>query len=121
MKVTVAEFYRRLGRRNGAAENVALETDLADLFIAQGRRRKGIRPAWELVEEHRTLLTDKITYWTGVKREVVRALVERMARSAKELNLVAECGREQQYAVELTAYATTLAMNYLTRCKFFHG
>ena len=36
MKVTVAEFYRRLGRRNGAAENVALETDLADLFIAQG-------------------------------------------------------------------------------------
>ena len=52
---------------------------------------------------------------------MVRALVERMTKTCKDLNLVAEVGREQQYAVELTAYGTTLAMNYLTRGKFFHG
>jgi GNAT superfamily N-acetyltransferase len=118
MKVTVEQFYRRLMRENGAAVNVALETDLADLFVTRGRRRKGIRPAWELVEEHRTMLTDKITYWTGVKRPVVRALVERIVRTCRDQNLFAETHREAAHLVELTAYGTTLAMNYLTRGRF---
>src|SRR5437867_5954902 len=118
MKVTVEQHYRRLMRQNGAAVNVALEADLTDMFVARGRRRKGIRPAWELVEENRLPLTDKITYWTGVKRPVVRALVERIARTCRELQLHAEAGREAAYLVELTAYGTTLAMNYLTRGRF---
>jgi hypothetical protein len=100
---------------------VSLDVDLAGFFPPRGRRRKGVRPAVELLEELRPLLTEKITYWTGVKRAVVRALVERMTKTCKDLNLVAEVGREQQYAVEMTAYGTTLAMNYLTRGKFFHG
>ena len=121
MKLTVEQFYRRFSRQNGAAVNVSLDVDLAGFFPPQGRRRKGVRPAVELLEELRPLLTEKITYWTGVKRAVVRALVERMTNTCKDLKLVAEVGREQQYAVELTAYGTTLAMNYLTRGKFFHG
>ena len=118
MKVTVAQFYRRVMRENGAAVNVALEADLADLFITRGRRRKGIRPAWEFLEEHRPMLTDKITYWTGVKRPVVRALVERIIRTCRDHNLYAEVDREAAHLVELTAYGTTLAMNYLTRGRF---
>ena len=118
LKVTVEQFYRRLMRHNGAAINVALEADLADLFIRRGRRRKGIRPASELVEENRLALTDKITYWTGVKRPVVRALVDRILRSCRELELYVETARESATLVELTAYGTTLAMNYLTRGKF---
>ena len=121
MKVTVEQFYRRMMRQNGSAANIALGTDLADLFVSQGRRRKGIRPAWELVEEHRKVLTDKITYWTGVKRPVVRSLVERIIRTCRDLRLFALVGREPAYLVELTAYGTTLAMNYLTRGKFVQG
>jgi putative zinc-binding metallo-peptidase len=118
MKVTVEEFYRRLARQNGAGASVALGTDIADLFLERGRRRKGIRPAWEMVEEHRKTLTDKITYWTGVPRPTVRALVERIVRTCREQELFAEVGRESAYLVELTAYGTTLAMNYLTRGRF---
>ena len=121
MKVTVEQFYRRLMRENGAAVNVALGADLADLFVQRGRRRTGIRPAWELIEEHRAMLTDKITYWTGVKRPVVRALVERFIRSCRDANLYAETGREAAHLVELTAYGTTLAMNYLTRGRFIQS
>ncbi len=120
MKVTVEQFYRRLMRQNGAAVNVALETDLADLFFRRGRRRSGIRPAWEMVEEHRKALTDKITYWTGVKRPIVRALIERIVRTCRDQQLHAETGREAEYLVELSAYGTTLAMNYLTRGRFVH-
>src|SRR6266850_7999179 len=118
MKLTVEQYYRRMTRQNGAAVNVALEADLSDMFITRGRRRKGIQPAWELVEENRLPLTNKITYWTGVKRPVVRALIERVARTCRELQLYAEVGREPAYLVELTAYGTTLAMNYLTRGRF---
>jgi hypothetical protein len=118
MKETVEQYYRRLMRRNGTGVNVALEADLADLFIPRGRRRKGVRLASELVDENRVALTDKITYWTGVKRPLVRALVDRIARTCRDLQLHAETGREAAYLIELTAYGTTLAMNYLTRGRF---
>jgi hypothetical protein len=118
MQLTVEQFYRRHMRQNGAAVKVALEADLSDFFIPQGRRRKGVRPAWEIVEGHRKVLTDKITYWTGVRRPVVRALVEQILRTSRDLQLFAETGREADYLVELTAYGTTLAMNYLTRRRF---
>jgi hypothetical protein len=121
MKVTVEQFYRRLARQNGAAVKVAMESDLSDMFLARGRRRKNIRPAWEMVEEHRLALTDKITYWTGVRRPVVRALVEGLVRTCRELELYAVNGREPAYLVELTAYGTTLAMNKLTRGRFEHS
>jgi len=48
----------------------------------------------------------------------VRALVERIVRTSRELNLYAENGREAAHLIELTAYGTTLAMNYLTRGRF---
>ncbi len=118
MTVTVEQFYRRFLRQRSAAANVALETDLADLFVTQGRRRKGVRPAAELVERHRKVLTDKIAYWTGVQRPVVRALVDRIIRTCRELRLFAIEGREADNLIELAAVGTTLAMNYLTRGAF---
>jgi hypothetical protein len=118
LKVTVEQYYRRLMRQNGAAVNVALEADLTDLFLPRGRRRKGVRPAWEMIEENRLALTDKITYWTGVKRPVVRALIERIVRTCRDLDLHLDVQREAATLVELTAYGTTLAMNYLTRGRF---
>ncbi len=118
MQVTVGQFYQRMMRRNGAAVNVALESDLADLFVAAKDKRRNLRPAAELLEEHRATMTDKITYWTGVKRPVVKALVDRIIRTCRDGNLMAETGREGTYLVELTAYGTTMAMNYLTRGRF---
>jgi hypothetical protein len=118
MRLTVEQYYRRWARQNGAAVNVALENDLGDIFVPKGRRRKNVRPAADLVEEQRLALTDKITYWTGVKRPVVRALIERVLRACREQGLVVDTTRETATMVELTAYGTTLAMNYLTRGRF---
>jgi hypothetical protein len=100
--------------------HVAVESDLRDLFLPASRRRKGVRPAAELVEEHRVALVDKITYWTGVRRPVVQSLITRMVTACREQRLLADRSRESAHLVELTVYGTTLAMNYLTRRRF-HG
>ncbi len=122
MKETVREFYARWAQETRATVNESLGPDLSDLFPAKrGRRGVGVRPAADFVEQHRALLIDRLAYWTGVRRPLVRALIERMARTCRELDLRVEPERETAALVELTAYGTTLAMNFLTRGKFFQG
>ena len=40
------------------------------------RKKKGARPAADLLRENRKTLVDKVTYWTGVQRPLVKRLVE---------------------------------------------
>ncbi len=117
MHMTVEEFFRA-NHPEEAPVDVGLEADLPDLFVRKGRRKKGIRPAWEMLREHRPALINKIEYWTGVRRNVVRSLVERIEDAAARLHLYVETSHEAETLVELTTYATTLAMNYLTRGSF---
>lgn len=117
MDMTVEEFFRA-NQPEAASVDVALENDLPDFFVRKGRRAKGIRPAWEMVRQHRTDLINKIEYWTGVRRSVVRALVDSIEEAAERLQLYVETKAEPTVLVELTTYATTLSMNYLTRGGF---
>jgi hypothetical protein len=118
MDMTLEQFYEQARQQGLQVADLAMASDLGDIFFRKGRRRKGIRRAEELIEENRLALTDKITRWTGVSRPLVRAIVESLARHSVEQDLWAESGKEQSYIVELTAYGTTLAMNYLTRGRF---
>jgi len=120
MELTVEEFYRQVLEQNRAAVDLAMDGDLRDMFVSRNPRRKNLREAADFMHEHRLVLTDKITYWTGVKRPVVRGLLETMARHVKERDLWVVRSKESSVLVELTAYGTTLAMNYLTRGKFVH-
>jgi hypothetical protein len=114
MTMTVEEFFRSQ-QPEVPPVDVALEHDLADLFA---RRRKGLRPAVDFIREHRASLINKVEYWTGVRRSVIRALVDRVVETAQRLGLAVPAGREAAALVELTAYATTLTMNYLTHGSF---
>ena len=118
MRVTVEQFYRRLERQNGASVNVTLEADLTDMFLPRSRRGKHQGRAADLLSKHQVELTDKITYWTGVRRAVVRALIESMVEASQRLELQIDRRREAHALVELTAYGTTLTMNKLTRGRF---
>jgi len=118
MDTTVAEFYRRSAEEERSTMELPLDTDLVDIFPASIRRKRGVRPASDLLKEARKPLVDKITYWTGVKRSLVKALVESIETRVGELGLAAEVKQEKEHLAEITAYATTLAMNYLARGKF---
>ncbi|MBZ5574293.1 MAG: putative zinc-binding metallopeptidase [Acidobacteriia bacterium] len=116
MEVTVAEFYRRNGQ-GMPLEDLALDTDLRDIFDAS-RRRKSARPAQTFLHEHRKTVVDKVTYWTGAQRPLIKQLVESIEKKVADLRLFADARRESEHLIQITVYATALAMNYMTRGKF---
>jgi pimeloyl-CoA synthetase len=118
METTVADFYQKALEEQQASGDLALDTDLADIFKVSRRRKSGVRPAGELVKENRKAIVDKVAYWTGVQRPVVKKLVESIASRVEEMNLRADIQLEKEHLTEIAVYTTALAMNYLTRGKF---
>lgn len=118
METTVAEFYERAMTEQPSPEDLALDTDLEDIFNVSPRKRKGVRAAADLLRENRQSLVQKLTYWTGVQRPLVKKLVESIENRVAELQLKAETQREKEYLTEVTVYATALAMNYVARGRF---
>ena len=91
--------------------SLALDADLVDIFTTHGG--DDARPAAELVRDHRRDIVDKVNYWTGVRRTLVRALVLAIEKRLDELGLFAIRERSRQHMVELTVYITTLSMTFL--------
>ena len=118
MDLTVAEFYERALDQQLNPGELPLDSDLSDIFNVSKRRRKDVRPAVELLRENRKVLIDKVNYWTGVQRPLVKKLVETIETKASDLGLRADVKCEREYLTEVTVYATALAMNYITRGKF---
>jgi len=115
MASTVEQFYREHERDDTALLDDVPDAELEDIFVRKG---EDLRPASAFLLEHRKAMIDKITYWTGVRRVVIRKLVEAIGRRARDLELSVERKRESQTLVEVVVFATTLAMNYLTRGGF---
>lgn len=122
MEATIEDFYRdNLPDEAEAIAELALESDLADIFPPPPESKaEGARPASALIREHRKDIVDKVTYWTGVRRPLVKVLIEAIEHRVEEQKLTVLKDREGGCLVELTVYSTTLAMNYLTRGKFVH-
>ena len=117
MTLTVAQFYERMLEQEVTPDDVAVDADLIDIF--QGAKRSK-HTAAVFVQEHRKLLLDKVTYWTGVRRPLAQKLLESIAERLKQLDLKIDRRREREIIAELSAYMTALAMNYLLRGKFVH-
>src|SRR5882724_11380844 len=92
METTIEEFYRQKADPGVAAvaADLPLDTDLRDIFSRPRRSSsRGARPAALLLSENRKDIVDKVTYWTGVRRPLVKDLVKSIERGVRELNLTA--------------------------------
>ena len=116
MEMTVAEFYHRNGQEIQLGD-LLLDTDLRDIFDAS-KRRKTAKPAQQFLQAHRKAVVDKVAYWTGAQRPLVKKLVESIETRLGELNLFADLQREAEHLIQITVYATALATNYVARGKF---
>ena len=120
MEETIEEFYRETARdESQKVGDLALDVDLDDIFLhADEVEPERSRPASEIVEERRKEIVDKVTYWTGVRRSLVKTLMEAIAGKVVEMNLAVDKAREGEQIVELTVYVTTLAMNFFSARRF---
>jgi hypothetical protein len=117
MEMTLGDFYHQNGREEVAVTELTPDTDLRDLFPVS-RRRKTALPAGEFLRQHRKPLIDKVAQWTGAQRPLIKALIENIEKRAAELDLRADNTRSAEHLAEVTAYATALAMTYVTKGKF---
>ncbi len=117
MEATVAEFYRGQEQlESKAVKALPLDADLVEILQPDGAA--GGRPASELVAAHRRTLIATVAHWTGMRRPLVKALVDRIQRRAGKLELAVDPEREAESLVQLTAYIATLAATYLARGGF---
>jgi hypothetical protein len=116
MEMTVGDFYHRNGQEVQIGD-LLLDHDLRDIFDAS-KRRKSAKPAQTFLQEHRKTVVDKVAYWTGAQRPLVKKLVESIEKRLGELNLFADLEREAEHLIQITVYATALATNYVARGKF---
>jgi hypothetical protein len=100
-----------------AISDLVPDGELEDIFTA-GPAREGLVPAGTALAAHRKTMTDKIAYWTGIRRSLAKKLVETILRRSRELELFVDRAREAEQLLDVTVLATTLAMNYLQRGKF---
>ena len=108
MESTVGEFYRLSLPEEIPVQELALDADLADIFNISPKRRKGVRPAQEMLRQHRKPIVDKVAYWSGVQRPIVKRLVEAICKRVEELGLRVDVRRESEYLTEFTVYTTAL-------------
>jgi len=118
MEDTVEQFYQKTAAEPREVGDLPLDNDLRDIFKVSPRKKKGVRPAAELFRENRKNITDHIAYWTGVRRSLIKLLVESIEARVGALSLQSEIKSEARTLAELSVFCTTLAMNYLTRGKF---
>jgi len=118
MEMTVGEFYRRDGQEI-ALGDLALDADLQDIFDVS-KRRKTAMPAQQFLHEHRKTVVDKVTYWTGAQRPLIKKLIESIEKRVGELNLFADTKLQAEHLIQISVYATALASNYVHRGKFVH-
>ncbi|HEX8253272.1 MAG TPA: putative zinc-binding metallopeptidase [Thermoanaerobaculia bacterium] len=111
MEQTVEEFYQEWHvDETPMVTDLAVDSDLIDIFNIPGSETV---PAAELLAQHRRDIVDKVNYWTGVRRTLVRALVLAIEKRLREMQLSAARERSRQQMIELTVYITTLAMTFL--------
>ncbi len=120
MEETIEEFYSGSMRdESQAIADLALDVDLDDIFLhPEQLSEDSAREASEVVSEHRREIVDKVSYWTGARRSLVKTLVEAIAKKVDELGLVVDKSSQREQIVELTVYITTLAMNFFSRRRF---
>jgi hypothetical protein len=116
MESTVADFYRQTTEEIPLVD-LAHDTDLGDIFNVPKRQKNGAKPAAEFLREHRKTVADKVAYWTGMQRPMIRRLLETIERRAAELSLRADSRRTAEHLAEISVYAAALAMNFMSKEK----
>jgi hypothetical protein len=119
--LTIEEFYKD----GGAGELVvprSLDGDLRGIFApstmpptAEGSR---MGSAAALLKRQKDTLAVTVFRWTSVDPSVMRPIIGHLTKRAKDMNLTYPLAERDTVLIHMSAFLTTLAMNYVYKGKF---
>ena len=112
LKITLKNFYRRKQLLRAEDFPDFHDDNLMKIFSLSDETIKGLPAANELLRKNRRRILNDIAFWTGEKKYVINDLLKDIVKRSRELKLIAK-DNEQIILMNLTAYITTLIMNYL--------
>jgi hypothetical protein len=120
LKMSILEYYE--SSRNKDYPKIVsqlgpmLDGDLREVFEAQ--EAENFRPAHELILAHRHTIRNMVYYWTGIRIQMLRTLIQYLAERARVAAIYYDPAKEQEYLMQFTAFVLTLAMNYRYTDRF---
>ena len=119
---TVAQYYDK-GEIQGVALPWSLDGDPRGIFSpywaqAGDADGGGMAEASSLIRRHEDEMADAVYRWTGMDHELTYALLDHVADRAGRLDLSYPFAHQDRVLVQLSAFLTTLAMNYVYRGSF---
>jgi len=122
IKETVAQFYDE-GEIQGVVLPRSLDGDLRGIFSPYQVRAGDadaarMAKASSLIRRHEDELAHAVYWWTGMDHALTYALLDHVADRAERTDLSYPLVSQDRVLVQLAAFLTTLAMNYVYRGSF---
>ena len=110
IKYTLASWYKD-NTTSSATINLPLliDEDLKNLFPAGSPQQ----PASLYLENHKRAICKQVNYWTGLEEDRIELIINALGERIRKLKLTVDLQRSEDLNFAITAFITTLIMNYL--------
>ncbi|MHB9155674.1 MAG: putative zinc-binding metallopeptidase [Endomicrobiales bacterium] len=115
LKTTLGTHYRRKTEFYAEYSPDFHDTHLCRIFPV-GLPGPGAA-AHRVLARHRKDIVEHVAFWTGERKYIINRLLKNLIKRCRELGLTAQ-GGETSPMMKLTAYLTTLIMNYVLTGRF---
>lgn len=116
MTMLLAEHYGQRAERYRAAAQGYVDDKLRDIF--QHTRGHNRLPARELLNRHHDDLLERVAHWSGLSSEDVGTIIAKLEDRAQALGLVFPRATATDRLMDVTALATSLAMDVTYMGRF---
>jgi hypothetical protein len=110
MDLLLAEHYGQRAERFRAAAQGYVDDKLREVFPPV--RGRTLLPAAQLIRKHRTDLVERVTRWSALEEDEVETLLGKLEDRAEALELEFRRGEVGVKLMDVTALATSLAMDF---------
>ena len=110
MKTTLKKYYKR--KREFYAEHYSDFHDLQLKHIFQAQASGSRTMAHEMIRRYRKEILDYVALCTGEKKYIINDILNDLVQRSRHLGLCA-VPNETDTVMKITAYVTSLTMNYL--------
>jgi len=111
-RITLQRFYHR--KRQDWAEDFPdfHDSNLCRIFVIAEESSKNAKPAADLIRTHHRDILNQVARWTGETKYIIHDLLKMIRKRCREMKLIVPVSDEAAL-IQLTAYVTTLVMNYV--------